>query len=112
MNDLIEPPAQRNLPPARAARMRADLLATTRAPRSRVPRRLLVAAAAVLTLIAGAAGVVVTSEVRHENRTQILAMSAGELDPSLRRAVRDCLEVMEPRDDGAPQPKFVPVSPA
>ena len=110
MNDLIEPPAERNLPPARAARMRADLLAATRAPRSRVPRRLLVAAAAVLTLVI--AGVVVTSEVRRENRTQILAMSAGELDPSLRRAVRDCLEAMEPRDDGAPQPEFVPVSPA
>jgi hypothetical protein len=112
MNDLIEPPAERDLPPTRAARMRADLLGATRDPRPRVRRRLLVAAAAVIAFVLGVAGVVAISEVRRENRTQILAMSAGELDPSLRRAVRDCLEAMEPRDDGAPQPMFVPVSSA
>jgi hypothetical protein len=109
MKELIEPPAERDLPPGRATRMRADLLAAARQPRTRVPRRLLVAAAAVLTLVAAVA---VTLEVRHEDRTQILAMTPGELDPSLRRAVEDCLEMMEPRDEGAPQPAFVPVSPA
>ncbi|GAA3927662.1 hypothetical protein [Actinoplanes auranticolor] len=109
MTDLIEPPADRDLPPARAARMRAELLATARGPRPRISRRLLVAAAAVLTLVAAVA---VTSQVRHEDRTRILAMSPAELDPSLRRAVQYCLEMTAPRDDGAPEPEFVPVSPA
>jgi hypothetical protein len=82
------------------------VLTAARGPRPRIPRRLLVAAAAVLTLVAA---VTVTLEVRHEDRTQILAMSPGELDPSLRRVVDQCLEWMKPRD-GAPEPEFVPVS--
>lgn len=122
MNDLLEPPADRDLPPARAARMRTDLLTAARGSRPRVAghgvlpstargrrRLLLVAAAVTLALIAGVA---VINDVSRTDRTQILAMSAGELDPSLRRAVRDCLESMKPRDDGAPQPAFVPVSPS
>ena len=32
MNDVIQPPAERDLPPRRAARMRAELLAATAAP--------------------------------------------------------------------------------
>jgi hypothetical protein len=108
MNDLPKPPAERDLPPARAARIRAELLSIARAPAPRVPRRLLVAAAAALTLIAAAA---VTLQVRHEDRTRILAMGPEELDPSLRRAVTQCLEWAKPQD-GAPQPAFVPVSPA
>jgi len=108
MNDLPTPPAERDLPPARAARIRAELLSTARVRGPRVPRRLLVAAAAVLTLIAAVA---VTLDVRHEDRTRILAMGPGELDPSLRRAVTQCLEWMQPQE-GAPQPAFVPVSPA
>jgi hypothetical protein len=109
MIDLIEPPAERDLPPARAARMREELLAAARGPRPRISRRLLVAAAAVLTLIAA---VTVTLEVRHEDRTRILAMSPGELDLSLRQAVQRCLELMAPRHDGAPEPEFVSVSAA
>ncbi|MEU8228926.1 hypothetical protein AB0C12_04885 [Actinoplanes sp. NPDC048967] len=109
MTDLIEPPAERDLPPARAARMRAELLAAARGPRPRISRRLLVTAAAVLTLVAAVA---VTLEVRQEDRTRILAMSPGELDLSLRRSVQRCLELMAPRHDGAPEPEFVPVSAA
>jgi len=108
MNDLPAPPAERDLPPARAALIRARVLSAARMPGPRVPRRLLVAAAAVLTLIAAVA---VTLDVRHEDRTRILAMGPGELDPSLRRAVTQCLEWMQPQE-GAPQPAFVPVSPA
>jgi hypothetical protein len=106
MNDLIRIPAGRDLPPQRAARMRAELLAAARGPRPRISRRLLVAAAAVLTLIAGVA---VSLEVRRQDHTRILAMSPGELDPSLRRATKQCLRYMEPHE-GAPQPAFVPVS--
>jgi hypothetical protein len=89
MNDLIETPPERDLPPARAARMRAELLATVAAPRpSPARRRLLVAAAAALTLIAGAA---VTLEVRQEQGTRIVALGPGELDQDLRAAVQQCL---------------------
>lgn len=105
MNDLLKPPADRDLPPRRAARMRAQLLTKARRPR---PRRYLLAAAAVLTLIAT---VTVVLEVRHERTTQILALGPGELDPSLRKAAQRCIDVMAPQPDaGAPQPEFVPVS--
>jgi hypothetical protein len=108
MNDLLKFPAERDLPPARAARMRAELLTAARGPRPRVPRRLLVMAAAALTLIAAVA---VTVEVRRIDRTQILAMSPGELDPALRRAAQRCLEWTEPRPGpGTPEPEFVPMS--
>lgn len=108
MNDLLRPPAERDLPPARAARIRTQLLTAARGPRPRVHRRrLLIVAAAVLTLIAGLA---VISSVGRTDRTQIIAMSTAELDPTLRSAVKDCLKMMEPRYDGAPQPEFVPVS--
>ncbi|GAA2475076.1 hypothetical protein [Winogradskya humida] len=106
MNDVLKPPADRDLPPARAARMRAELMTVARGPRVH-RRRLLVATMAVLALIAGVAVVKLDTD-----RTQILAMSSAELDPSLRRAVRDCLEQMKPRDDGGPPLEFVPVSPA
>ena len=89
MNDLIKLPAERDLPPARAARMRAQLLSTVAAPRPKpARRRLLVAAAAALTLIAGTA---VTLEVRQEQGTRVVALGSGELDKDLRAAVRQCL---------------------
>lgn len=99
MNDLLQPPAERDLPPRRAARMRAELLAATAGPRPRpVRRRLLVATAAVVTLTAGVAAVVtlaaggaVTSQVRQDDPTMILAMSTAEQDNELRAAVRQCL---------------------
>ncbi|GAB2606651.1 hypothetical protein Aab01nite_01790 [Paractinoplanes abujensis] len=108
MNDLIQPPAERDLPPDRAARMRARLLTEARGPRPRQRRRLLVAAAAVLVVMAGS----VAFGLSRDNDTQILAMGAGELDSSLRRAVQGCLKAMEPRDDGLPPLAFVPVSAA
>jgi hypothetical protein len=108
MNDLLKLPAERDLPPGRAGRMRAELLAVARGPRPRVGRRLLATAAAALTLIAAAA---VTLELRRTDRTQILAMSPGELDPSLRRAAQRCLEWTKPRpEQGMPEPEFVPMS--
>lgn len=89
MNDLITPPAERDLPPHRATRMRAELLAAARGPRPRAARRrLLAAVAAAVTLVAGVA---VTLQVRHEDGTRILAMGPGELDPELRHAADQCL---------------------
>jgi hypothetical protein len=99
MNDVLKPPAERDLPPVRAARMRAGLLTAIAAPRPRTARRrLLVAAAAALTLIAGAA---TTLEVRQEDGTRVLALGPGELDGRLRAAVKQCLVWNQDRSTGA-----------
>lgn len=90
--------------------MRAELLRAAAGRPQPSRRRLLLAATAVLVLVAA---VTVALEVRHERGTQVLALGPGELDPSLRRAAERCVEMMAPRPDaGAPQPAFVPVSPA
>ncbi|MEV4702130.1 hypothetical protein [Actinoplanes sp. NPDC049316] len=89
MTELLRPPADRDLPPGRAERMRHDLLRATR-ERPRHTRRWLAAAVATgLTLVA--AGTVV-AHVRDEPGMQVLAMGPGELDGTLRRAAQECLE--------------------
>ena len=95
MSDLLRPPADRDLPPGRAERMRHDLLRATRA-RPRLPRRRLMAAVATaLTLIATGA---VIHQVRDQPGTQVLAMGSGELDGTLRRVADQCLRwVDDPR---------------
>jgi len=110
MNDLINPPAERDLPPGRAARMRAEILTATRVPRRRATRwRLVVPVAAVLSLIAGVA---LTLQVREDGRSEILAMSRGELDPALRGAAKQCLTWMDPagRDPADREAGLIPVS--
>ena len=109
MNDLINPPAERDLPPGRAARMRAEILTAVRVPRRRSTRwRLVVPVAAVLTLIAG---VTLAFQVRQDGRSEILAMSPGELDPALRSAAKQCLTWMDPASrDPSDKTTFIPVS--
>lgn len=109
MNDLINPPAERDLPPGRATRMRAELLTAARVPRRRTTRwRLVIPVAAVLTLIAG---VTLTLQIRQDGRSEILAMSPGELDPALRSAAEQCLTWMDPANsDPTDQTRFIPVS--
>ncbi|WP_433304186.1 hypothetical protein ACQP2F_14210 [Actinoplanes sp. CA-030573] len=110
MNDLLKrPPAERDLPPARAARIRTHLLATARGSRPRVHRRrLLIVATAVLAVIGGVA---VVAMVGRTDPTQVVAMGTTQSDPMLRNAVSACLKSMEPNQPGgAPQPKFVAVS--
>ncbi|UQU68002.1 hypothetical protein COUCH_17705 [Couchioplanes caeruleus] len=89
MSDLPGVPADRDLPPRRAERMRQDLLRATR-ERPRHARRWLAAAVATgLTLVAAGA---VVAHVRDEPAVQVLAMGPGELDGTLRRAADECLE--------------------
>ncbi|MEU8329711.1 hypothetical protein [Micromonospora sp. NPDC048839] len=87
MNDILDPPAERDLPPGRAARMRADLVTSIRRPRRRRAVRLGIATVATAAaVVAGVATVPRGDEVRH------LAMGSGELSPTLHRAVERCLE--------------------
>ncbi|MFI7540748.1 hypothetical protein [Actinoplanes sp. NPDC049599] len=110
MNDLIETPAERELPPARAARMRAELLAAVAAPAPRsARRRLLVAAAAAVTLVVGAG---VTLEVRQEDRTQVVALGPGELDQGLRKAVRQCVQWNHASYPAGTAPDQIPITAA
>jgi hypothetical protein len=89
MNDVLNPPAGRDLPPGRAREMRLALLAATRRPDAR-RRRLAVALATAVVLAAGAAGTAVTLERRDAGR-ELLAMGPDELSPSLREAAEQCL---------------------
>ncbi|MGA5299345.1 hypothetical protein ACPCHT_05420 [Nucisporomicrobium flavum] len=85
MSDL---PAERDLPPGRADRMRDDLLRATRERPRRARRWMGAAVATVLTLVAAGA---VVAHVRDEPGVQVLAMGPGELDGTLRRAADECL---------------------
>ncbi len=87
MNDVIDPPAERELPPARAVRMRAGLLSAAHRPPRHTRRRLAVALAAVAVLAGGAA---VAADRRDAGR-ELLAMGPDELSPTLREAAEQCL---------------------
>ena len=89
MNDLLRPPAERDLPPGHAERMRHDLLRAARARPRPTRRRMVAAVAAALTLVGAGT---VTHQVRDQQGTQVLAMSPGELDGTLRRAADLCLQ--------------------
>ncbi|MFG1838429.1 hypothetical protein ACGFH8_08350 [Micromonospora sp. NPDC049175] len=87
MKDILDTPAERELPPASAARMRADLMTSIRRPRRRGAVRLGIATVATAAaVVAGVAMVPNDGEVRH------LAMGSSELSPTLHRAVERCLK--------------------
>ncbi|GAA2605462.1 hypothetical protein GCM10010399_40600 [Dactylosporangium fulvum] len=92
MNDLFTPPAERDLPPGRAAEMRAELLAGIIGPARPAPwtRRRVRAAVALAGVVAAAAAGV--SAWSGDDGRQVLALGPGELSPSLRPAVEHCLE--------------------
>lgn len=86
----LEPPAERDLPSIRAARMRARLRAEMRGPASaRRPRTARLALAGVVT--AAVAAAVATPLLLPEEQPTTVAMGPGELSPSLVVAVEDCL---------------------
>ena len=89
MNDLLEPPGERDLPTDRAERIRAAALDEP-AP-SHTGRRVAVLAAVVTTVAAGAGGVAVWPSGDDGQGTEVLAMSAAELSPALRKATEQCL---------------------
>jgi hypothetical protein len=86
----LEPPADRDLPPASSAWIRATLLRRTRVPRHRVRRGLLVTAAASLAVA------VAIAAVHPQQLPTTLALGPGGLSPTLEAVVEHCVDQ---RDD-------------
>ncbi|MEU4163275.1 hypothetical protein [Actinoplanes sp. NPDC026670] len=88
MIDQLEPPAERELTPARAARMRARLRREMAAPvRPRRTGRLTLAGVATLA----AAAAVAVPLLRTGDAPDTVAMGPGELDRPLSREIAACL---------------------
>ncbi|GIF36827.1 hypothetical protein [Actinoplanes xinjiangensis] len=88
MINLLEPPAERDLPPARAARMRARLRREMAAPvRPRRARRFALAGVATVAVAAVAA----VPLLRPAEAPDTVAMGPGELNRPLSREVAACL---------------------
>ncbi|MEU4423487.1 hypothetical protein AB0F81_22905 [Actinoplanes sp. NPDC024001] len=92
----LEPPAERDLPPEKAARMRAALLRDVREPARRISRaRLALAAAVVLAAAAGAVQLLPRDAA--DTGVTTVAMGRAELSPSLLATVENCVDDL--RDD-------------
>jgi hypothetical protein len=103
----LELPAERDLPPGRAAGMKARLRAGMRGPARRPRTRLALAGAVTMAVAAAAAAPLLLPE---ESPTTI-AMGPGELSPSLSEAVDDCLYGYPDKEMFQHGPRF-PVTPA
>ncbi|SCF35484.1 hypothetical protein GA0074696_4773 [Micromonospora purpureochromogenes] len=86
MKDILDAPVERDLPPDKAARMRADLMTSIHRPRPRTARRLGIAAT-----VAAAAVVAGVAVAPNGDGVQYLAMGPDELSPTLRQAMEQCL---------------------
>ena len=86
MKDILDPPVERDLPPGRAAAMRADLLTSIRRPRRRRAVRL-----GIATMATAAAVVAGVSMVPNGDGVRNLAMGSSELSPTLHQAMERCL---------------------
>ncbi|MFG2052115.1 hypothetical protein ACGFIW_32390 [Micromonospora sp. NPDC048935] len=89
MKDILDTPAERDLPPGEAARMRADLMTSIRRPRRRRRTGVRLGIATVATAAAVVAGVAM---VPNDEQVRHLAMGSSELSPTLHRAMEQCLK--------------------
>jgi hypothetical protein len=92
MNDILNPPSERDLPPGRSERMRADLLTVIGGPRPRAGRRLVLVAATVAVVAAGSAVSGLLRDRAVDGPSRVLAMSVSEMTPELRNAATYCLD--------------------
>ncbi|MFY1685417.1 hypothetical protein ACN265_28250 [Micromonospora sp. WMMD730] len=108
MNDILDLPGERDLPPRASLAIRARILDSVSPPPARTPRlRAAVAVAALLVVASGAVAVV--SDRPEGSTVQVLAMGAGELSPSLRRAAERCLQWNSPQRQTQRDPQEPPV---
>ncbi|MFG1654891.1 hypothetical protein ACGFIE_33710 [Micromonospora sp. NPDC049275] len=111
MNNILDLPAERDLPPKAAYAMRARILGSVRPRPARTPRlRVAVAGVVLLAMVSGVAAVVWQRPDR--SPVQVLAMGSGELSPTLRDAAERCLQWNSPRRQTRQNPseQTVPVS--
>jgi hypothetical protein len=108
MNDILDLPAERDLPPEVARAMRARILGPARRHPARAPRlRIAVAGVALLTVASGAAAVVWDRPDR--STVQVLAMGPGELSPTLQKAAEQCLQWNSPQRQTRQNPSEQPI---
>ncbi|MGN9807759.1 hypothetical protein ACTMSW_00140 [Micromonospora sp. BQ11] len=108
MNNILDLPAERDLPPEAALAMRARILGFATPPPARTPRlRIAVAVAVLLAVASGAAAVVWDRPER--SAVQVLAMGAGELSPTLQDAAERCLQWNSPQRQSRQDPEKRPV---
>ncbi|MEU7172008.1 MULTISPECIES: hypothetical protein [Micromonospora] len=108
MNDILDLPAERDLPPEAALAMRARLLGVASPPPARTPRlRIAAAVAALLTVASGAAAVAWDRPDR--STVQVLTMGPGELSPTLQKAAERCLQRNSPQRQTRRNPGGQPV---
>ncbi|MER7894525.1 hypothetical protein ABTX15_32555 [Micromonospora sp. NPDC094482] len=86
MKDILDAPIERDLPPGKATRMRADLMTSIHRPRPRTAVRL-----GIATMAAAAAVVTGVAVAPNGDDVQQLAMGPGELSPTLHQAMEQCL---------------------
>ncbi|GIJ12380.1 hypothetical protein ACFFMR_22215 [Micromonospora andamanensis] len=89
MNELLDPPAERDLPAGRAVRMRARLMTEMRAVPGPAPVRRRIAVALVAAAMVVTVAVVTWPDP--DRGTQLLAFGPDELSPTLRQSAERCL---------------------
>jgi hypothetical protein len=92
MNDILDPPGERDLPAGRQERIRARVLDSVQHPERHTARRL-VLVAAVTAVAAGTVGAIRwNGDSDWGVSAMSMAMSTSELSPNLRKAAGQCLE--------------------
>ncbi|MBQ1025481.1 hypothetical protein [Micromonospora sp. C95] len=89
MNELLRPPAERDLPAGRAARIRARVVTEVRAVSGPAPVRRRVAVALVAAAMIATIGVVTWPDP--DRGAHFLAFGPDELSPTLRQSAERCL---------------------
>jgi hypothetical protein len=89
--DLHSLPTERDLPPARVARMRADLVTAMGRPRARARSLRLRLAITVAAVVAVAGGVLLAVPSNQDDGEYLVAMGIDEMSPTQHRAAERCL---------------------
>ncbi|MCZ7418255.1 MULTISPECIES: hypothetical protein [unclassified Micromonospora] len=95
MTELLDPPAERDLPARRAAEIRARLLTEARTVPGPALRRRRVAVALIATAMIATVGVVTWPHP--ERGAVVLAFGPDELSPTLRQSAERCLALGDER---------------
>ena len=104
MNDILDLPAERDLPPKAAHAMRARILGSV-CPRPARPPRLRAAVAGVVLLAVASGVAAVVWQRPDRSSVQVLAMDPGESSPTLQDAAERCLQWSSPHPQTRQNPE-------